>query len=254
MRSLLFACSLIVVLPAGSGRAQTPTLPYDHMHFGVPDPARAVEWWGKHLGGLPGPAGEPADRLMFGSVRFAFLKTEAPQPSAGSAVDHIGLSFPDLDAKMKEFEQAGIKIVTPLRDVPGLFKLAFIEDPWGTKIEVVQDAETLGFHHVHLRAPDPPAVLKWYLDTFGGEQAKLKGRLDAVRYGTLWLLAQQGEATPTSGHAIDHLGWRTPNLDALAGELKARGVKFTSEPRALRDLRIAFVESPAAVKIELVQR
>lgn len=253
-KPLIFTSAIFLMLLAGTGRSETPALPYDHMHFGVPDPAKAVEWYSKYLGGRPGPQGEPPDRVLIGDTRFAFLKNEAAQPSEGSAIDHIGLSFADLDAKLKELEGAGVKIVSPMRDVPGLFKLAFIEDPWGTKIELVQDAETLGFHHVHLRAPDPAAALKWYQDSFGGEQGKLKGRLDGLRYGTIWLLAQKGDATPSAGHAIDHLGWRVANLDASAVELKAKGVKFTSEPRALRDLRIAFVESPGAVKIELVQR
>src|SRR5438309_847128 len=140
MRPLLFLCALFTILLGGAAGSETPTLPYDHMHFGVPDPAKAVEWYGKYLGGKPGPQGEPPDRVLFGATRFAFLKNDAPQPSEGSAIDHIGLSFADLDAKMKELEGAGVKIVSPVRDVPGLFKLAFIEDPWGTKIELVQDA------------------------------------------------------------------------------------------------------------------
>ena len=42
------------------------------------------------------------------------------------------------------------------------FKLAFIEDPWGTRIEVVQDPQKLGFHHLHVRR-QPPATLAWYV-------------------------------------------------------------------------------------------
>ena len=80
---------------------------------------------------------------------------------------------------MKEFEAAGIKIVTPTRDVPGLFKLAFVEDPWGTRIEVVQDPELLGLHHIHMRAPDPEEVFGWLQAKLGGERSKLKGRIDA---------------------------------------------------------------------------
>src|ERR1017187_6809174 len=68
----------------------------------------------------------------------SFKKADA-KPSSGRAVDHVGFSFADVDAKMKEFETAGIKIVTPAREVHGLFKLGFVEDPWGTNIEVVQD-------------------------------------------------------------------------------------------------------------------
>jgi lactoylglutathione lyase len=241
--------------PAGLAPAAIETLTYDHVHFGVPDPAKAVEWYAKYLGGQPGPAGEPNDRLLFGKTRFIFLKTDKPLPSAGSAVDHIGLSVPNLAAKIMELQTAGVKIVTPIQEEPGLFKHAFIEDPWGAKIEVLQDPETLGFHHVHLRAPDPEGAFKWYLEMFGGERRKLKGRVDALKYGEVWVLAEKGEATPSEGHAIDHIGWRTTmDLSAKAAELKAKGVKFTTEPRPFRNIHISYVEGPAAVKIELLQR
>ena len=139
-------------LAAASTDAQTPTLPYDHIHVNVPDPAVAASWYEKNFGGRR--ITEAPDRLMFGSTRFMFLRKADAKPSAGSAVDHVGFSFADLDAKMKEFEAAGVKVVTPAREVPGLFKLAFVEDPWGTRIEVVQDPELLGLHHVHMRGPE----------------------------------------------------------------------------------------------------
>ena len=46
---------------------------------------------------------EAPDRLMYGSTRFMFLKLANAQPSAGSAVDHVGFSVADIDAKFKEF-------------------------------------------------------------------------------------------------------------------------------------------------------
>ena len=159
MRSSAIPVLMLLFVPAGAAaaRAQTATLPYDHVHLAVADPPKAVEWYRKNLGGQL--SSEGPDRVTFGKTRFIFLKADNVQPSAGSAIDHVGFSFADLDAKMKEFEAAGIKVVTPVRDVPGLFKLGFVEDPWGVKIEVVQDPETLGFHHVHLRAPDPTVAL-----------------------------------------------------------------------------------------------
>jgi lactoylglutathione lyase len=242
--------------PAGrEAPVATENLIYDHVHFGVPDPAKAVEWYAKYMGGQPGPADEPHDRLLFGKTRFIFLKTDNPKPSEGSAIDHIGISFADLDAKMKEFQAAGIKIITPPHDVPGLFKLGFIEDPWGAKIEVLQDPETLGFHHVHLRTPDPEAAFTWYLEMFGGQRTKLKGRADALKYGDVWILAQKGDATPSEGHAIDHIGFQTTmDLSAKAAELKGKGVKFTTDPTPFRDIHISYLEGPAAIKIELLQR
>ena len=260
MKQLGAALTAVVALAVSStgAIAQTPILPIlDHIHLNVPDQAKAVEWYQKNLGGQP--MTEAPDRLMLGDTRLIFLRNANGQPSTGSALDHIGFSFADLDAKMKELESTGVKIVTPVREVAGLFKLGFIEDPWGTRIELVQDPDKLGLHHVHLRAPDTAATLAWYKEKFGGETAKLKDRLDGLRYTGVWLLVQRGDATPSEGHAIDHIGWRTPDLAAKAGELKAQNVKFTTEPRPLKlasgiTVNFAYLEGPAGAKIELVQR
>src|SRR6476646_3286738 len=189
---LLAALFVTALLFAGSAFAQA-TLPYDHVHLAAPDQAKAVEWYQKMFGGQTTPEGK--DRLLFGKTRFIWLKSETAQPSANTAIDHIGFSFADLDAKMKEFQAAGVKVVTPVRDVPGLFKLGFVEDPWGTKIEVVQDTGLLGLHHIHLRAADPAEMFTWLLAKFGGERTKLKGQIDAVKYSAagfsdMWVLVQ----------------------------------------------------------------
>jgi catechol 2,3-dioxygenase-like lactoylglutathione lyase family enzyme len=254
----LVAGAAMLFLVAGSGAAQTPVMPIlDHIHLNVPDQAKAVEWYQKNFGGTP--MTEAPDRLMFGDTRLIFLKNDKGQPSTGSALDHLGFSFADLDAKMKEFEAAGVKVVTPVRDVAGLFKLGFVEDPWGTRIEVVQDSEKLGLHHVHLRGPDPAAILAFYKEKFAGDTAKLKDRLDGVRLSGVWLLAQRGEAMPSEGHAIDHIGFRTTDLAAKTSELKAQSVKFTTEPRPLKlasgvMVNFAYLEGPSGAKVELVQR
>ena len=253
----VFASSVLGIVFAAAAAAQTVPPIVDHIHLNVPDQAAGVEWYRKYFGGQP--MSEGPDRLLFGDTRLNFLKNDKGQPSTGTALDHIGFSVADLDAKMKELEAAGIKVVAAVRDVPGLFKLAFVEDPWGTRIEVVQDTEKLGLHHVHLRAPDAAATLAWYKEKFGGETAKLKDRLDGLRYSGVWLLVQRGDATPSDGHAIDHIGFRTTNLDATAASLKAANVKFTGEPQPLRlasgaTVHFAYVEGPAGAKVELVQR
>jgi catechol 2,3-dioxygenase-like lactoylglutathione lyase family enzyme len=230
----------------------------DHIHLAVPDQAKAVEWYQKQFGGTP--TTEAPDRLMFGDTRVVFQKNDKATPSAGSAVDHIGFSVPDLDAAMKSLEAAGANVTSPARDVPGLFKLAFVEDPWGVRLEVVQDAAKLGLHHIHLRGPDPAATLAWYSDKIGGGTAgKLKDRIDGLNYGGVWVLAQKGDARPSQGTAIDHIGFRPINLDNAVTGLKAKNVKITTEPKPLTlpsgvSMRLAFIEGIDAVRIELVQR
>jgi hypothetical protein len=85
MKTRLLVC-LLSLLPSVVGlRAQT--FPYDHVHFGVPDQAKAVEWYVTNLGARRGAA---ADRVVFGRTIFAFARAEAAPPSAGGAIDHVG--------------------------------------------------------------------------------------------------------------------------------------------------------------------
>ena len=236
MRRIIFSPALVCfALGAFAGPAAAQPFPYDNIHVNVPDPAAAANWYEKYFGGRR--IAEGPDRLMFGSSRFIFIKKADAKPSAGSAVDHVGFSFADLDTKMKEFAAASIKIVTPPREVPGLFKLAFVEDPWGTRIEVVQDPELLGLHHIHLRGPNPDEVFSWLLAKFGGERTKLKGRIDAVKYSSagfndMWILVQRGDAEPSEDHAIDHVGWRsTGALTKTIEDLRAKSVTVLTEMR-----------------------
>jgi catechol 2,3-dioxygenase-like lactoylglutathione lyase family enzyme len=268
MRPISFALAVfaLVTSPAPASRAQAPvqTLPYDHIHLNVPDPAAAADWYEKYFG--PRRITEAPNRLMFGSTRLMFLARKDPTPpSAGSAIDHIGISVADLDAKMKELEAGGVKVTTPAREAPGLFKLAFIEDPWGTRIEVVQDADLLGLHHIHMRHPNPDEAYAWLLGNFGGQKTQLKGRLDAIKYSApgfsdVWILVTKGEATPSMGKAIDHIGWRsTGALNDTMKELTSKGVEATTQPRPLTlpngpPINFAYVAGPAGARIELVER
>ena len=258
MRRVSMYCvmGLLAVHTPASAQSEFVNL-VDHVHLAAPDQPKAVEWYQKHFGGQSMPEGP--DRLMLGQTRLIFQKNDTPQASAGSVLDHIGFSVADLDATMRRLAASGVKITTPAREVPGLFKIAFVEDPWGTRIEVVQDPQKLGLHHVHVRGPNPAATLAWYRDQFGGTIDKLKGQIDGIQYGDVWILAQRGEAVPSAGHAIDHIGFRPVRLDDTIARLKARSVKVTSEPRALTlpsgtTMHIAFIEGVDGVRIELVQR
>jgi catechol 2,3-dioxygenase-like lactoylglutathione lyase family enzyme len=233
--------------------AVAPAIGYDNVHIRVSDPAKAVEWYVKYLGATTPTAGQ----LYFGKALIAVVKTADPHPSTGSAIDHIGLSYANLDDAMKSAEAGGAKIISPPRESPGIFRFAYIEDPWGVKIEMVEDPELLGFHHVHLRVRDPEATLRWYQQMFGGERASLKGRVDGLRYGGIWLFAAaSGTDTPapSSDRAIMSVGLQVSKIDQAAAALRSRGIPFPVEPRQLGDLWYAFAEDPNGVRVELLQR
>jgi catechol 2,3-dioxygenase-like lactoylglutathione lyase family enzyme len=260
-----FAVTGVLLYAAAAGaQTATQTFPYDHIHLNVPDAAAAASWYEKNFGGRR--ISEAPDRIMFGAVRLMFLRSrEIAPPSQGTAIDHLGFSVPDVDAKLRELEAAGAKIEGPAREVPNLFKLGFAVDPWGTRLEIVQDAELLGLHHVHMRGPDPDAIFTWLLDKFGGERTRMKGQLDGVRYtvpgfSTVWILVQRGESVPSQGHAIDHIGWRSQGpIAETASALTAKGVTLTSQPRPLPlpngpSINFFYVAGPAGARIEIVER
>jgi catechol 2,3-dioxygenase-like lactoylglutathione lyase family enzyme len=227
--------------------------PYHHLHLTATDAAEAAAWYVEHMGGDLVREGQGVD---YDGVLLIFFVKEDFAGSSGSSVDHIGFSFGDLAAKMSSYKAAGIKILSEVRDVQGKFKFAFVEDPWGTKIEVMQDPNQIGLHHIHLMTSNPEATFDWYEAAFGGTRERLAGKHPGLRYGNVWLLvkdSQGAELAGTKGRAIDHLGWSFPDLDAAAVDLKAAGVKFTMEPRPFRNLKIAFIEDPDGVSIELVQ-
>ena len=243
---------VIAVLFGMSGSAQSARdVPYDHVHLAVPDPDKAAEWYTRNL---DGQAGENPGRVMFEPftgkrplpVQLIFLRSADAKPSEGSVIDSIGFSVADVAAKTKALEAAGAKVVAP----------GVVVDPWGTKIELVNDVPGRGFHHVTLKVPDPDATLRWFTTNFGGARTKMSGR-DAVRYERTYLAVIKGDAmAPSQGRSIDHLGFGPRTMNGEAAALKAQGVTFTAEPSPMPNQfghRTAYVEAPGGIRIELVE-
>ena len=116
-----------------------------------PDPGEGAQWYSKYMEG-------EARRTSagFGETTINFFRAEGEfKGSSGSSVDHIGWSCERSGCKDERSSgEAGIRILSQPRSI-GSIKYAYIEDQWGTKIEVLQDAGHLGFHHVHIYTTDP---------------------------------------------------------------------------------------------------
>ncbi len=144
MQTRALLCSVLLALVGISSGAQAPqAVPYDHIHLAAPDPDKAYDWYVTNLGGQ---AGENTGRMVFEPftsrrplpVQLMFIKADA-LPSEGGVIDSIGFSFADVAAKVKALETAGAKIIEPAREVQGLWKRAVVVDPYGVKIELVED-------------------------------------------------------------------------------------------------------------------
>ena len=263
VRALVVAASALVAMPAVARAAD-----YHHVHITGASPSEGVSWYSRHMDCEP--VADRPDAADCGGVELIFMVQPTMGSTQGTGVNHIGFSYPDLTAKMAELEAVGVRGSgvrlqrfpdgSTVRDVPGLFKLGFIFDPWGTRIELVEDTETLGFHHIHLSATDPAATLAWYQDVLGGEPASLKGRLDGLRFGDVWVLvSEHGEGTPatTRGRALDHIGFVVPDLDAAAADMRRSGVVFQEDPAVPEGGRTsakrAFIVGPDNVRLAVVE-
>lgn len=115
--------------------------------------------------------------------------------------------------------------------------------------------------HVHLRSPDPEATAKWFEQMLGAEILRSPGRIDLKLGGADVFIAP---VTPGDGvnappvtpyQGLDHIGLSVKDIDAVAAELKTKGVEFTKEPHNIRPgIRICFIRGPQGVSVELLER
>jgi lactoylglutathione lyase len=115
--------------------------------------------------------------------------------------------------------------------------------------------------HVHLRSPDPEATAAWLESILGGEIVRGPGRIDVKLGGANVFIAPvaagDGVNSPpvTPYQGLDHFGLAVKDIDAVAAEIKAKGVEFTKEPTTIRPgVRICFIRGPQGISIELLER
>lgn len=120
------------------------------------------------------------------------------------------------------------------------------------------------FDHIHLRSPDAEAAAAFYVDNLGAEIRDRVMNGDALRVvmnlgGVAMFIEQVPAGTPPAPvpphQGIEHIGLRVADLAATAASLKAKGVRFTVDPKSPKPgLSIAFIAAPDGVTVELLQR
>jgi catechol 2,3-dioxygenase-like lactoylglutathione lyase family enzyme len=124
---------------------------------------------------------------------------------------------------------------------------------------------TYTWDHIHLRTPDQEATAQWFERVFGAQVIRStmlgKPRIDIKLGGANIFLAEvkPGDgvnpppATPYQG--LDHFGLAVSGIDAIAADLKKKGVQFTKEPHSPRPgIKICFLRGPQGISIELLDR
>ena len=121
--------------------------------------------------------------------------------------------------------------------------------------------------HVHFRTTDIPPVVEFFEKMFDAETLS-EGEMDGypfirMKLGDINLTLSGPPEGVTDLHStagkimsgIDHIAFGVDDLDAVAADLKARGAKFIMEPKQSNpNLKISFIEGPAGIRVEVLQR
>ena len=139
------------------------------------------------------------------------------------------------------------------------------------RVEVAWDPPLpAGKLHLHLRSVDPVKAAAWYHTVLGlrFEMAPSRAKSGAplpppehrMPEALLWLgdvgvLIYRSDPPLVSsrGHRIDHLAIVSADVDAALDWFRAHDVRVLAPPRDAEELRVAMIEGPDAIPIELVE-
>jgi catechol 2,3-dioxygenase-like lactoylglutathione lyase family enzyme len=118
----------------------------NHLHFYPQDIPAMKAWYAKVLGGVSvkcdrGEAPDGIDCVDVPGVSLAMSQGETKlDPTAGRSLDHIGFEVKNLPEFLKRMEAEGVTITQGLTAsiFASKMRVAFIADPWGTKMEITE--------------------------------------------------------------------------------------------------------------------
>jgi catechol 2,3-dioxygenase-like lactoylglutathione lyase family enzyme len=242
MRAALLLASLAAALPH-EGQSP-PALTFHHLHLGDSSPAFRIAYYEKMF-----------DRAITERVEFANaqgLKTGTrlilvshrnEADSRPSALWHFGWGNASLGDTYLAHARREVAWEPPL------------------------PAERL---HLHVRSIAPRVAAEWFRDVLGA-LVEIAGRTPSgdqalpapehrmpealVRLGGIDMLIYRTDPPLFSsiGQGIDHLAFSCDNLDDAMSYLAAKRVRVVLEPLSVRDARVAMIEGPDHIAIELVE-
>lgn len=118
----------------------------NHIHLHAVDIPAMEAWYAKTFGFttkkvpmLTSSKLQEINEIPGSSLHFA-KEQNAPAPTKGRKLDHIGFDVTNLDEFSKHLQAQGIQLEAPIRAIANTkVKVAFLTDPWGTYIELTEN-------------------------------------------------------------------------------------------------------------------
>jgi catechol 2,3-dioxygenase-like lactoylglutathione lyase family enzyme len=131
------------------------TMHIEHIALNVSDPIKMAEWWVRHLGMRVVRRVEGATNTHFladelgRTVLELYHQGKAPVPEyfgMDPMVLHVAFLAPNLPAERERLLAAGATSAADASTTPAGDVLAFLRDPWGVTVQLVQRARPLMYH------------------------------------------------------------------------------------------------------------
>jgi catechol 2,3-dioxygenase-like lactoylglutathione lyase family enzyme len=107
----------------------------------TPDNVALLDWYVARFGLAPRPRGTIATTADAPNLNISFSRSQtALAGTKGRSVDHIGFEVKNLPEFLERMEAEGVTItqgLTPSNFVSTM-RVAFIADPWGTRMEITE--------------------------------------------------------------------------------------------------------------------
>lgn len=258
---------------------------YELNHFGivVKDLEKSLAFYQGVLGaevvykGFIPPSKTDVIYLIITGGLIELLHPAEPAPDTQFGITHIAFMSNDLDSDYQRLIDLGYQgLVTPKVAGTGAGRLAFLNDPNGARIELIQrdvpmrenspTHDIIGsFDHYSVLANDLDGALKLYRDVMGMSVLKEINVSDPadslsivyLNWGYDVLELVHRPSPDTQSPIFGHFALRVDNVDEALKSFAAKGVPTepgTPRPARTGIGRIGEIRDPDGVKIELVDR
>ena len=249
---------------------------FHHLQLNVTNPEAARSFYTSRFA----CDGSTAEGLRVESGWLYFRKVKAaPASVIESAIWHFGWGAEDMRRTYQEQLSKGTEFDTPLTDISDLarspgFYYAYVKGPDGALIEI-NTANHHRFGHLHLLSADPVAAGLWWAKHLGvawpaagrapsREPRFYKGfqvapsvsfTMDGVNViiFPVEYLQRPVSLRSTRGRVVDHVGLRVDDLDGTLRRLRDAGVRVLKGVKRERYGRVALIEGPDRLAIQLVE-
>lgn len=253
---------------------------FNHIGINVRDLQATLAFYSRHFGaktmrGLYLPASHTiAAYVQIGSQMIEFLSPLSPTADTEYGIAHIAYMVDNIEEAADTLIRKGYSFhVMPKRAGSGGGKIAFLKDPNGANVELIErlesyseegwqpTTEVLEFDHASIFANNLQAGIDFYINDM--EMSMLQNYhfedrgFDMVYMNTgrniLELLHNE---TPHEGPLMGHIALRVTDTRAMAERLAAEGVELLSQPRVLatKNGYVCNIKDPDGIAVELIDR